>query len=70
MSWHDSSEHALGLPAAGADFFSDDEANKHEANINRIAAAAITTGCTPTTYCPNGLVTRGQMAAFINRAEN
>ncbi len=61
---------AYGLPAAGTDFFSDDEANKHEANINRIAAAAITTGCTPTTYCPNGLVTRGQMAAFINRAEN
>jgi hypothetical protein len=61
---------AYALPAAGNDYFTDDETSTHEANINRIAAAAITVGCTATTYCPNGLVTRGQMAAFLNRAEN
>jgi S-layer homology domain len=39
-----------------------------ENNINRLAAAGITSGCTPTTYCPNLDVTRGQMAAFLHRA--
>jgi hypothetical protein len=36
-------------------------------DISRIAGAGITAGCTPTTYCPNETVTRGQMAAFLNR---
>jgi minor extracellular serine protease Vpr len=59
---------ALDLPATSTDFFTDDEGNRHEANINRIAAAGITVGCGPTTYCPNGLVTRAQMATFLTRA--
>ena len=29
---------------------------------------AITAGCAPALYCPNGLVTRGQMATFLSRA--
>jgi hypothetical protein len=59
---------ALDLPATGTDFFTDDEGNTHEANINRVAEADITHGCGPTTFCPNGIVTRGQMTAFLHRA--
>jgi hypothetical protein len=35
---------ALNLPAATADFFTDDAGSIHEADINRIAEAGITTG--------------------------
>ncbi len=57
------------LPSTSTDFFTDDEGNTHEANINKVAAAGITHGCGGTNYCPNGIVTRGQMAAFLHRAE-
>ena len=59
---------AFDLPTATTDYFTDDDGTTHEANINRIRLAGITTGCTPTTYCPNPSVTRGQMAAFLRRA--
>jgi Tol biopolymer transport system component len=59
---------AFALPATATDFFTDDTGTTHEANINKVAAAGITTGCTPTTYCPTADVTRGQMAAFLRRA--
>ena len=59
---------ALNLPATGTDYFTDDESNKHEVNINRLRAAGITFGCTATTFCPDGVVTRGQMASFLVRA--
>jgi spore germination protein YaaH len=59
---------ALDLPAASTDYFSDDDGLVHEDAINRIAEAGITTGCTPTTFCPDGPVRRGQMAAFLDRA--
>jgi Tol biopolymer transport system component/plastocyanin len=59
---------ALGLTGTPADAFSDDEGNTHELNINRIAAAGITTGCASGLYCPSQFVTRGQMAAFLHRA--
>lgn len=36
-------------------------------SIDAIADAGITTGCGGGRFCPNGLVTRGQMAAFLNR---
>lgn len=35
--------------------------------IAAIADAGITTGCGGGNYCPDGLVTRGQMAAFLSR---
>ncbi len=56
------------LSATSTDYFTDDEGNRHEANINRIRAAGITFGCGGTNFCPNGIVTRGQMAAFLHRA--
>ena len=59
---------ALKLPATSRDFFTDDEGNRHEDRINRLAAAGITSGCTATTFCPNGTTTREQMAAFLRRA--
>jgi hypothetical protein len=33
--------------------------------IQRMAYDGITSGCSPTTYCPNDVVNRGQMAIFI-----
>ena len=59
---------AFDLPTTGTDYFTDDETNKHEANINRLRASGITFGCGGTRFCPNGSVTRGQMAAFLHRA--
>jgi hypothetical protein len=40
--------------------------------IDRMAVLGITLGCSsnPPLYCPNGDVTRGQMAAFLVRAFN
>jgi len=59
---------AFALPATAIEYFTDDNGTTHEGNINRVAAAGITSGCTPTTYCPTADITRGQMAAFLRRA--
>jgi subtilisin family serine protease len=59
---------ALGLPAAGADYFTDDETSGHEVDINRAAAAGVTQGCGDGLYCPKGTVSREQMASFLARA--
>jgi S-layer homology domain len=60
---------ALDLPKASQDYFNDDDGNTHEDNINRLAAAGITQGCTTsTTYCPDDNVSRAQMASFLARA--
>ncbi len=62
---------ALDLPPTNVDYFDDDDNSPFEDHINRIAAAKITLGCNPPTndhFCPNGTVTRGEMAAFVKRA--
>ena len=59
---------ALNLPATDIDFFTDDNDSIFETDINRLAASGITKGCGTDTYCPGNSVTRGQMAAFLNRA--
>lgn len=59
---------AEGLPSTSVDYFTDDAASFHQDNINRIAAAGVTTGCATARYCPGGTVTREQMAAFLARA--
>jgi hypothetical protein len=61
-------DRALDLPNTSEDFFTDDDSSPHHRAINRIAAAGITTGCTATRYCPQKVVSRGQMAAFLHRA--
>jgi uncharacterized repeat protein (TIGR01451 family) len=37
--------------------------------IQKMKQLGITSGCSPTTYCPDDPVTRGQMAVFIMRGE-
>lgn len=59
---------AIGLPAAPADYFVDDWSSQHQDDINRLAYAGITGGCSAVYYCPTGTVTREQMAAFLDRA--
>ena len=64
---------AYSYPAAGNDFFTDDDGNVFEADIDRLAAAGITKGCNPpdnTEFCPYSSVQRDQMASFLGRAED
>ncbi|MGH8874064.1 MAG: S-layer homology domain-containing protein, partial [Acidimicrobiia bacterium] len=58
-------------PAVAAGFV-DIAGSVFAGDIDRLAAAGITKGCDPpsnTMFCPEDPVTRGQMAAFIRRAE-
>jgi hypothetical protein len=48
--------------------FVDTWGNAHETDIAALAAAGITTGCTPDRYCPADAVSRAQMASFLTRA--
>lgn len=59
---------ARGLAAPGIDYFTDDEGNPHEADINRVASAGITFGCGSDRYCPDRTVSRAEMASFMVRA--
>ena len=61
---------ALELPPADQDFFDDDNDSTFQDDINRLRASEITHGCGPRTYCLDDFVTRGQMAAFLHRAED
>lgn len=58
---------ALNLPP-GPDAFDDDNGTTHEKSINALAAAGITKGCGTRKYCPDQHVTRGQLAALVQRA--
>jgi len=63
---------ALGLTdTGGGNSFIDDDISIFENDIARLAASGITRGCNPpenTKFCPDDIVTRGQMAAFLVRA--
>lgn len=63
---------ALGYSNTGTEnWFVDDDGSIFEDDIARLRVAGVTLGCNPPTndrFCPNGLVTRGQMAAFLYRA--
>ncbi|MCP3995837.1 MAG: hypothetical protein GY722_12355, partial [bacterium] len=64
---------ALGLTDdGGGNLFQDDDGSVFESNIDKLATAGITRGCNPsegnTKFCPDAYVTRGQMAAFLQRA--
>ncbi len=51
--------------------FADDDASVFVADIEWLADTSITRGCNPPFndwFCPDDTVTRGQMAAFLNRA--
>ncbi|MFP3915633.1 MAG: VanW family protein [Actinomycetota bacterium] len=56
------------LPPGGS--FYDDQGSVHEPSIEGLAASGVTQGCHDERpiFCPTDSVTRGQMAAFLNRA--
>ena len=59
---------ALNLPVAAIDYFADDSGSIYEADINRVAAAGITSGCATASYCPAAVTSRAQMATFLSRS--
>lgn len=59
---------ALELAPIDDDAFSDIAASQYRGEINALAAAGLTAGCTPTEFCPGGHVTREQMATFVQRS--
>jgi hypothetical protein len=59
---------ALSLPEAASAGFSDTAGSTFADDIDRLAAAGITSGCGGGAFCPDAVVTRGQMAAFLVRA--
>lgn len=55
----------------GGDRFVDDDGHTFENDIDKLATAGVTKGCNPPVndrFCPDALVTRGAMAAFLVRA--
>ena len=59
------------VKAFATNIFIDDDGSAFEDDIDWLANSGITLGCNPplnTLFCPNGSVTRGQMAAFLHRA--
>jgi hypothetical protein len=59
---------AFSVPAAAVDAFPDDDGRTGESAIDALFAAGITKGTSATTYSPDDVVTRGQMASFVARA--
>jgi hypothetical protein len=56
------------VAGAGLDLFDDDDGDTHENDIDRLAYSGVTAGCAGRLYCPDSVVNRGQMAAFLHRA--
>ena len=61
-------DRALDLPAGDAQFGDVPAGHPHASGIAALAAAGITNGCTPGSFCPDATVNRGQMASFLVRA--
>lgn len=60
---------ALDLPAGDVDGFVDvPRDHPHAAGIGALVRADITAGCAADRFCPEAPVTRGQVAAFLDRA--
>ena len=59
---------AFDLSGPGGDPFTDDDGSYFEPEIGVLEVAGVSSGCAPNQYCPDGLVTRGEMAAFLIRA--
>ena len=58
----------FGLAASDTDSFTDDDQHFFESEISALWASGITSGCTPTQFCPERAVTRAEMAAFLIRS--
>lgn len=59
---------ALELPASTADHFGDDGESLFEADINALAAAGLTSGCSEGMFCPTAVANRSAAASFVVRA--
>lgn len=57
----------LGLPATSGRRFSD-VSGTHAADVEALAAAGLTSGCSSDRYCPDDRLTREQMATFLATA--
>lgn len=56
-----------GIAHAAFGFDDVNEGDTHAAGIEWLVSNGITTGCDADSYCPNGSVTRAQMASFMYR---
>lgn len=55
----------------GGDLFVDDDDSVFQTDVDKLAVAGVTAGCNPPTndeFCPDVVVTREQLAAFLRRA--
>jgi hypothetical protein len=59
---------ALALPSPSGDHFVDDNGSPHEADINALAEAGITSGCASQLFCPADLLSRQQLAGLLSHA--
>lgn len=59
---------ALELPSPSTDHFLDDNGSPHEADINALAEAGITSGCANGLFCPAQLLSRQQLAGLLAHA--
>jgi hypothetical protein len=59
---------ALGLSGSASDAFKDDGGHTLESDINRFAAAGLTTGCGSGRFCPDRSLPRDEAASFFNRS--
>jgi hypothetical protein len=59
---------AVPVAVSASHIFSDvPTSSTYHTTVSRLVGAGITGGCGGGKYCPNAAVTRGQMAAFLNR---
>ncbi len=58
---------AFDLEKTNVDYFPGDDASVFEDDINALAAAGITVGCSASSFCAEEAVTRAQMASFLKR---
>ncbi len=64
---------AYGYTDPGGDRFGDDDGSVFEGSIQALGSAEVTVGCNPPVndrFCPDARVTRGEMAAFLHRADS
>lgn len=59
---------AFDIPVGTQDPFTDDDESVFESDIAALEASGVTSGCAARLYCPDRVVTRGEMAAFLIRA--
>jgi hypothetical protein len=59
---------SLALPAPASDYFADDNGSPHEADINALAEAGITSGCASGLFCPAQLLSRQELAGLLVHA--